>query len=98
MQHDNSAIETIQAMHSQELSGYVSGDYLNMHSPELVAVNVDCRTKMAQWCYSVRIVQSGSYMYIFHMDMALSSRYFFPHRWLFHDMYLLSTNYYRKGG
>lgn len=54
MQTD-STIETIQAMHSQELSGYVSGDYLNMYSPELVAVNVDCRTKMAQWCYSVRI-------------------------------------------
>lgn len=55
MQHDSSStIETIQAMHSQELSGYVGGDYLNMHAAELVAVNVDCRTKMAQWCYSVR--------------------------------------------
>ena len=59
MQHEttttSSTIETIQAMHSQELSGYGSGDYLNMYSPELVAVNVDCRTKMAQWCYSVRV-------------------------------------------
>lgn len=46
-------IDTIQAMHSQETSGYICGDYLNMNPPEAVAVNVDCRTKMAQWCYSV---------------------------------------------
>ena len=54
MQND-SIIDTIQAMHSQEAIGYVSGDYLNMYSSEMVAVNVDCRTKMAQWCYSVSI-------------------------------------------
>jgi len=54
MQNDSIVIETIQAMHSQENTGYVTGDYLNLYSPGLVAVNVDCRTKMAQWCYSVR--------------------------------------------
>lgn len=54
MQHDTSAVvDTIQAMHNQESSGYICGDYLNMHPAEAVAVNVDCRTKMAQWCYSV---------------------------------------------
>ena len=54
MQNDSSTIiETIQAMHRQESTGYISGDYLNMYPPEIVAVNVDCRTKMAQWCYSV---------------------------------------------
>lgn len=54
MQNDSSPIvDTIQAMHRQEATGYICGDYLNMYPPELVAVNVDCRTKMAQWCYSV---------------------------------------------
>ncbi|CAB9524248.1 diatom-specific cyclin [Seminavis robusta] len=54
MQNDRSSIiDTIQAMHRQEAIGYINGDYLNMYSPDLVAVNVDCRTKMAQWCYSV---------------------------------------------
>ena len=54
MQNDRSTIvDTIQAMHSQEATGYMCGDYLNMYPQELVAVNVDCRTKMAQWCYSV---------------------------------------------
>ena len=54
MQNDSSPIvDTIQAMHSQETAGYTCGDYLNMYPPEVVAVNVDCRTKMAQWCYSV---------------------------------------------
>lgn len=46
-------METIQAMHKQEASGYVCADYLNLYPPEMIAVNVDCRTKMAQWCYSV---------------------------------------------
>jgi len=54
MQKDSSfIIDTIQAMHSQEASGYICGDYLNMYTSDAVAVNVDCRTKMAQWCYSV---------------------------------------------
>ena len=73
MQHDTTAtsstIETIQAMHSQEVSGYGSGDYLNMYSPELVAVNVDCRTKMAQWCYSVRVGKRW-FQYILHSIQA----------------------------
>jgi hypothetical protein len=54
MEYDSSSIiDTIHAMHRQEAIGYLGGDYLNMYSPDLVAVNVDCRTKMAQWCYSV---------------------------------------------
>lgn len=61
MQNDSSsAIDTIQAMHRQEAIGYLGGDYLNMYSPDLVAVNVDCRTKMAQWCYSVSTAASLS--------------------------------------
>ena len=53
MTDTSSIMDTIQAMHRQEASAYHAGDYLNVHGPDQVAVNVDCRTKMAQWCYSV---------------------------------------------
>lgn len=53
MSDTSSTMETIRAMHSQEATGYIAGDYLNVNPTEYVAVNVDCRTKMAQWCYSV---------------------------------------------
>jgi len=54
-------LETIAAMRHQEDTGYVKADFLQQrqqetaphHLPLNIDIDVDCRNKMAEWCYQV---------------------------------------------